>query len=198
MQRINIGVISDTHLAGDGKGLPAQVFQAFKNVDLILHCGDLECLGVLDELEKIAPVKAVRGYEDPTEIGDRLADRVRAIPISITGRSELRIGMVHDIQWPYPPIYTASDGQSIVLPENDYDTRILVTKKFGSPVDIVLFGDTHEELSIWSQNILWMNPGSPTFPGKNHESNTVGTVGLLYVDALHIQPCIINLREIDQ
>ena len=33
---------------------------ALDGVDLILHCGDLECLGVLDYLETIAPVLAVR------------------------------------------------------------------------------------------------------------------------------------------
>ena len=56
---MKIGVISDTHLAGEGTGLPGQVFDVFNNVDLILHCGDLECIGVLDELEKLAPVQGV-------------------------------------------------------------------------------------------------------------------------------------------
>ena len=101
---MKIGVISDTHLAGEGTGLPGQVFDVFNNVDLILHCGDLECIGVLDELEKLAPVQGVRGYEDPMEPGDRLSDRTRVIHLHNT--ENISIGMVHDIQWPYPPIYT--------------------------------------------------------------------------------------------
>jgi len=68
-----IGVISDTHSAGSGRDLPIKVLEALQGVDIILHCGDLECLGVLDYLEEVAPLLAVRGYEDPIETGERLA-----------------------------------------------------------------------------------------------------------------------------
>ena len=68
-----IGVISDTHSAGSGRDLPMKILEALHGVDLILHCGDLECIGVLDYLEEVAPLLAVRGYEDPLEDGDRLA-----------------------------------------------------------------------------------------------------------------------------
>ena len=76
---MKIGLISDTHMAGNGRGLPSQVLESFGGTDLILHCGDLECLGVLDYLETVAPVLAVRGYEDPTESGDRLAPVTRVV-----------------------------------------------------------------------------------------------------------------------
>ena len=188
---MEIGVISDTHLAGHGTGLPSQVFDVFKNMDLILHCGDLECIGVLDELEKIAPVKAVRGYEDPIEAGSRLSDRVRLIK---TGK--IRIAMVHDIQWPYPPIYTTADGQSILLPEDYENTAAMLHKKFGCVSDVVLFGDTHEELVLWKHGILWMNPGSPTFPGKHHLPNDLATVGVIKITGTEIDACIIDLKDI--
>ena len=55
-----------------------KILEALRGVDLILHCGDLECIGVLDYLEEVAPLLAVRGYEDPLEDGDRLA------PVSYT------------------------------------------------------------------------------------------------------------------
>ena len=54
-----IGVISDTH----GR-IPSGVPQAFKNVDLIIHAGDIGDQAVLDQLTKIAPVVAVRGNMD--------------------------------------------------------------------------------------------------------------------------------------
>jgi putative phosphoesterase len=54
-----IGVISDTH----GR-IPSGVPQAFKNVDLIIHAGDIGEQAVLDQLSKIAPVAAVRGNMD--------------------------------------------------------------------------------------------------------------------------------------
>ena len=189
---MKIGVISDTHLAGEGTGLPCQVFDVFNNVDLILHCGDLECIGVLDELEKLAPVQGVRGYEDPMEPGDRLSDRTRVIHLHNT--ENISIGMVLDIQWPYPPIYTSPDGRSIILPEEREETKTILKKKFGYAVDVVLFGDTHEELIIWEHGILWMNPGSPTYPGKNHDSVGLGTVGIINVDGPTIEACIIDLK----
>jgi putative phosphoesterase len=55
----DIGVISDTH----GR-IPSGVPQAFKNVDLIIHAGDIGDQAVLDQLSKIAPVAAVRGNMD--------------------------------------------------------------------------------------------------------------------------------------
>ena len=54
-----IGVISDTH-----GYLPAEVAKAFKNVNLIVHAGDIGDQKVLAKLEKIAPVVAVRGNMD--------------------------------------------------------------------------------------------------------------------------------------
>ena len=51
-----IGVISDTHSAGSGRDLPIEVLDALQEMDMILHCGDLECLGVLDYLEEVAPL----------------------------------------------------------------------------------------------------------------------------------------------
>ena len=54
-----VGVISDTH----GR-IPSGVLQAFKDVDLIIHAGDIGDQAVLDRLSKIAPVAAVRGNMD--------------------------------------------------------------------------------------------------------------------------------------
>ena len=75
---MKIGLISDTHSAGSGKDLPSQVLHAFEGVDLILHCADLECLGVLDVLESVAPVLAVRGSDAPIDPGARRARPTRA------------------------------------------------------------------------------------------------------------------------
>jgi putative phosphoesterase len=55
----SIGVISDTH----GR-IPSGVPKAFKDVDLIIHAGDIGDEKVLDKLSKIAPIVAVRGNMD--------------------------------------------------------------------------------------------------------------------------------------
>ena len=61
-----IGVIADTHgCREDGSDLPEQVLDAFAGVDLIVHCGDIGNLAILDRLETVAPVLALRGEADP-------------------------------------------------------------------------------------------------------------------------------------
>ena len=167
MQITRIGLISDTHSAGSGRDLPSPVLEALSGVDLILHCGDLECIGVLDYLETVAPVLAVRGYEDPREPGDRLADATRVVDAG-----GLAIGMIHDIQWPGPKIATSGDGTGLALPGGQ--ARSLLAAKFGRPVDVALFGDTHEELVCLWDDVLVINPGSPTYPGKRHRRGRAG------------------------
>ena len=51
---MKIGVLSDTHIPGACASLPAEIVAAFKDVDLILHAGDLVEMKVLKELRKIA------------------------------------------------------------------------------------------------------------------------------------------------
>ena len=183
-----VGLISDTHSAGSGRDLPGAVMRALAGVDLILHCGDLECLGVLDYLETLAPVLAVRGYEDPTEPGDRLAHSTRVVAVE-----GICIGMVHDIQWPTPRIPTSPDGSGLRFPESG--GAELVTRKFGQPVDVVLFGDTHEELVCWWNGILFINPGSPTYPGRRHRPGSLGTLARLRIEGRAVEVEMVQLEE---
>lgn len=182
---MRIGIISDTHLGGDGRALPQEVLRAFQGVDLILHCGDLDSsTGVLDYLETVAPVKAVRGYPDPHEDGDRLAESTRVVEAA-----GLRIGMIHDIAWPGPPIRFTTE---LEFPPGDLHE--LMRHKFGQPVDIVAFGDTHEEHVSWYQGVLFVNPGSPTVPGARHRWGDLGTVALLDIHDGVVTAQIVRLQ----
>ena len=183
---VKIGVISDTHSAGSGRDLPRPVLEALRDVDLILHCGDLECLGVLDYLETVAPVLAVRGYEDPTERGERLALTNRVVTVE-----GVNIGMVHDIQWPVTGITTTGDGAALNFPAQD--VAGLLEKKFRQRLDVVLFGDTHEELICHYGGILFVNPGSPTYPGRRHTPGSLGTLAMLEIDRGAVYAQLINL-----
>ncbi len=182
---MNIGLISDTHVAGSGRDLPQPILDALAEVDLILHCGDLECLGVLDDLETVAPVLAVRGYEDPTEPGGRLADTTRVVQAE-----GVAIGMVHDIQWPGPRIPTTPNGEGLCFPSGS--GRELLARKFGQPVDLVVFGDTHYELVCYYDGVLLINPGSATYPARRRGAGRLGTLGLL-----EIRRGMVNIRIVD-
>lgn len=187
----HIGLISDTHSAGSGRDLPAAALAALSGVDLILHCGDLECLGVLDYLETIAPVRAVRGYEDPLEPGERLATTTRVVTVE-----QVSIGMVHDIQWPTPRIATTPEGGGLLFPPGR--AADLMARKFGQGVDVVVFGDTHEELVCWWDGILLINPGSPTYPGRRHPPGSLGTIARLQIDGRAVAVEMVDLEKVSQ
>ena len=57
-----VGVISDTHGL-----LRSAVVQAFAGTELIIHAGDIGKSAVLEALEEVAPVVAVRGNMDRGE-----------------------------------------------------------------------------------------------------------------------------------
>ncbi|HEY7820040.1 MAG TPA: metallophosphoesterase family protein [Vicinamibacteria bacterium] len=82
-----VGVISDTHNL-----VRPQALSALKRSVLILHAGDVCRPEVLEELEKIAPVVAVRGNNDR-------GSWARSLPISrtldVSGR---RIHVIHDLK----------------------------------------------------------------------------------------------------
>jgi uncharacterized protein len=68
---MRLGVISDTH----GHFEP-QLAEVFAGVDHILHAGDVGSLEVLAQLRALAPVTAVLGNVDYTEMGLRLTECV--------------------------------------------------------------------------------------------------------------------------
>ena len=80
-----IGVISDTH----GR-LPRSVSKAFQNTDLIIHAGDIGDPEIIDSLEKIAPLRAVRGNMD---LGQWAVGLKRTDTIKIGNK---RLYVIHD------------------------------------------------------------------------------------------------------
>ncbi|MGH7509324.1 MAG: metallophosphoesterase family protein [Gemmatimonadales bacterium] len=69
---MRLGVIADTH-----GWLRPEVFQAFSEVDHILHAGDVGPPELLTELEALAPVTAVYGNTDGMELRQRLPQVAR-------------------------------------------------------------------------------------------------------------------------
>ena len=134
-----IGLISDTHIPDRARILPQNVIDAFSNVDLILHAGDLTSPKVIEELEEIAPVIAVQGN----------MDRANGIllPIAKTIEAEdLRIGLVHG------EVYPRADSQQLLYLAKELD------------VDILVSGHSHQPKIEQLEGILLLNPGSPIVP----------------------------------
>ena len=134
-----VGLISDTHIPDRAKEIPQKVFDAFSEVDLILHAGDLTSLKVIEDLEKIAPVIAIQGN----------MDRVNGINLPVAKVIEaegLKIGIAHG------EVYPRADTQQLVYLARELDVDILIT------------GHSHQPKIEQTDGVLLLNPGSPIVP----------------------------------
>ena len=134
-----IGLISDTHIPDRAKEIPEKVFEAFSEVDLIMHAGDLTSPKVIDDLEQIAPVMAIQGNMDRARGIDLPAAKV----IEAEG---LKIGIVHG------EVYPRADTQQLVYLAKELDADILIS------------GHSHQPKIEQKDGVLLLNPGSPIVP----------------------------------
>lgn len=85
---MRLGIISDTHNL-----LRPEVFDVFRQVDHILHAGDIGEPDILTALAAIAPVTAVYGNTDGWEIRDRVPQvaklRLEGFDIVVTHGDQL-------------------------------------------------------------------------------------------------------------
>jgi len=126
---MRLGIISDTHGL-----LRPEVFDAFREVDHILHGGDVGPAGLLDELGAIAPVTAVYGNTDGWDLRGRLPQVAK-----------LRL-----------------DGFDIVVTHGDQlgsPTPEKLNAAFPD-AEIIVFGHTHRPLlTLVDLVVTVMNPG---------------------------------------
>lgn len=134
-----IGLISDTHIPDRMKELPEKVFEAFKDVEMILHAGDVTSQEVIEKLEEIAPVTAIQGN----------TDRIVGLDLpktAVVEAEELKIGVIHG------EVYPRADTQQLHY----------LAKQLG--VDILVSGHSHQPKVEKVEDVLLINPGSPTVP----------------------------------
>jgi len=126
---MRLGVIADTHGL-----LRPEVFDVFSEVDHILHAGDLGALGLLAELETLAPVTAVYGNTDGFDVRAQLPQVAR---VELDG---FRIVVTHGDQFGSP----TPEGVQQAFPD----------------AEILVFGHTHRPLlTIVDVVVTVMNPG---------------------------------------
>jgi putative phosphoesterase len=127
IQAARVGLISDTH-----NMLRPQVFEVFQGVDVILHAGDVGEDDILDELETIAPVYAVRGNTD--RFDDPRLPESRELMIS-----GLRVHVSHGHEVGAKPITLMAAYEH---------------------ADVIVYGHTHRELVTEVDGVLVVNPGA--------------------------------------
>lgn len=107
---LKIGVISDTHGI-----LRDEIFDVFKDVDHILHAGDICSDSLLGKLGTIAPVSAVKGNSDYTP-------KCRKLPlfeIVNIGRAEIFLHHGHQSAFDFMPT-----GTNIVVSGHTHLPRV--------------------------------------------------------------------------
>ncbi|MBL8987219.1 MAG: metallophosphoesterase family protein [Gemmatimonadales bacterium] len=126
---MRLGIISDTHGL-----LRPEVFETFRDVDRILHAGDVGPEDLLVELEAIAPVTAVWGNTDGFDLRRRLPEVVET---EIDG---FRFLLLHGHQFGSP----TPEAVNRAYPE----------------AEVIIYGHTHRPLlTIVDQVVTVMNPG---------------------------------------
>lgn len=155
-----LGIISDSHSL-----LPNSVFTAFKDVDAILHAGDIGSIGILGDLGVLAPVYAVAGNCDSPEVQQNIGRR------KIVELGGKRFGLFHgDCLNSYRPAAEAAWNQ-------------FKEQK----VDAIIFGHTHVPTITQYQGLPLFNPGSCTRP-RATGGPSVGliTIGATRLDYQHL------------
>jgi uncharacterized protein len=130
---MNIGLISDTH----GYIYPG-IMEFFKDCQQIWHCGDIGTFEVIDQLETIAPVKAVHGNIDYGEIKRIYPEQL------VFETAGLKTAMQHI--GGYPGNYNTSTRQLLISER----PHLLVCGH--SHILKIMYDKTHE--------CLFMNPGA--------------------------------------
>jgi uncharacterized protein len=126
---MRLGVIADTHGL-----LRPEVFDAFAEVDHILHAGDIGSLDLLNELEALAPVTAVYGNTDGFDLRERVP---RVARVELDG---FDIVVTHGDQFGSP----TPEKLNAAFPE----------------AQIIIYGHTHRPLlTIVDVVVTVMNPG---------------------------------------
>lgn len=131
---MRLGVLSDTHGL-----LRPEVFDVFREVDHILHGGDVGEPDILIALEAIAPVTAVYGNTDGAELRARLPQ-------------------VAEVEL---------DGFAIVVTHGDqfeHATPAALHDAFPT-AEIIVYGHTHKPvLELVDRTVTVMNPGGAGHP----------------------------------
>ncbi len=144
---MKIGVIADTHIPDRTEHIPQAILNAFKQVDMVIHAGDMVDLQAIEELRSVCKkVVAVAGNMDRDSVKNKYPVKVM---LDLEG---FKVGVIH--------------GWGARLP-----LRGVVKDAFKADnPDIIIFGHSHESMNERIGNTLFFNPGSATDTSANYNS----------------------------
>lgn len=149
-----VGVIADTHIPDRVAGFHPDLFPSLRdnNVQAIFHAGDISSPAVLTALAEIAPVTAVRGNRDwlfrnslPT------LQKIELLGVKIA----LLHGHINFAKYLKDKWSHITRGYRL----ERYLPRLLTA---WPEAQVIVFGHTHQPLTLWINNRLIFTPGSCT------------------------------------
>ena len=145
---MRLGVISDTHGM-----LRPQVLEVFREVDHIVHGGDVGQWDIIIELQALAPVTAVYGNADDFDIRSKLP---QVAEIELDG---------------FPLVVTHGDQFGSPNPAKLHEAF--------PDAEIIIFGHSHRPLlELVDKTVTVMNPGGAGAP----RFGILPTVGILELE----------------
>ncbi len=136
-------LLADTHVPNRARALPAQVWQAVEEADVVFHAGDWQVPELLDQLEARARrLVGVWGNNDGAELRRRLPEVAR---VEIGG---VRFAMTHETG--------TARGRERRMAQAFDDADVLVFGHSHIPWDTVAGEDNA------NPGLRLLNPGSPT------------------------------------
>jgi uncharacterized protein len=188
-----IGFTSDTHVK-EAADFPQAAMEAFKGLDLIVHCGHYGSPALLDHLGTVAPVLATTSALDERMSGEALAgpyaDRVGGYNRVIEAGG-VAVGVMFDLSGKGFDI--KPEDPPIELGERKLDD--VLREKFGRPVDVVVYANTHIDRVSSLQGVLLVNPGSPNLHTRRAKGE-LGTVAVLTCTNGIADVEIVDLRSV--
>jgi putative phosphoesterase len=128
---MRVGVLSDTH-----NFLDPRIFDIFQGVERIMHAGDVVSMDIIIELSAIAPVIAVRGNMDASDISSRYPEDQR---IQLAGND----------------IFMTHNGALLLRRPQLFEQRCGSKRP-----DVFIYGHTHRVENRMIDSMLSLNPGS--------------------------------------
>ncbi|KQV65050.1 phosphodiesterase [Nocardioides sp. Root122] len=152
-------LLADTHLPKRAMDLPAEVWAAVEEADVVIHAGDWVDIRLLDELEaRSQRLVGVHGNNDHGVLRERLPEVAR---VELDG---VRIGVVHET------------GQAKGREER-------MAQAFPD-LDVLVFGHSHIPWDTTAESGLrLLNPGSPT--DRRRQPHCTYLTATTYDGALH-------------
>jgi hypothetical protein len=176
---VKIGVISDTHGFFD-----PQLRDLLAGVEVVLHAGDVGRREVLDELERVAPVRAVRGNTDPVQL--------ELSPRSIFTLGDVQFELLHEL--PARQAEVEEWGKREPVEGTAPRRRELLLRSFDARTGVVIFGHSHQPCFAVLDGRLFLNPGSA---GKRRFS-LPRCCGILEISAKRVGATILSLERYNE